>query len=92
VGFGVFGEGAGEGEFVYGLVLCGAEFFFGEVLSGEVSEGTVRIFGGVLIFPWFIGLIVLLLEYGFELVLAWIVGGVHCMLEAGLSRRRELAT
>jgi hypothetical protein len=57
---GVFGEGAGEGEFVNGLVGGVLEFLLREVLFREVAEGGVRVFGGVLVFPWFVCLVVLL--------------------------------
>ena len=76
---------------MYWLVLSFFEFFFGDVLFGEVSKGRVWIFGRILIFPWFVGFVVLFAEYIFELVFAWISVEVHCMSEARLSLRSELA-
>ena len=52
------------------FVLHIFDSLFGEVLFGEVSERTVRVFRCVLIFPWLVGLVVLLVEDSFELVLA----------------------
>ena len=53
-----------------GLVLLFFDLFFGEVLLGEVTEGAVGVFGGVVIFPWFIVLIARSAEETLELVLA----------------------
>jgi hypothetical protein len=45
------------------------ESFLGHVLLGEVAEGTVRVLRRVLVFPRFVGLVVLLSEDTFELIL-----------------------
>jgi hypothetical protein len=64
---------------------------FGKVFLGEISEATVRVFRCMIIFPGFIGFIVLLQEDTFELILAWIRYEIHCICEARLSLRSELA-
>ena len=66
----MFGKRSRESMFVDGFVVGVLEFFFGDVFSGEVSEGRVWIFGGVMVFPGFEALIVLLGDDAFELVFA----------------------
>ncbi len=58
------------GELVNGLMFYFFNFIFGHVFFGEISEGAVWIFGCVLIFPGFVGLIVLFEDDVFELVFA----------------------
>lgn len=53
-----------------GLMFLVLNFIFGEILSGEVTEGAVGVFRGVVIFPWFIVFIVRSAEETFKLVLA----------------------
>jgi len=89
--FWVFGEWAGEGELVFGFVLWFFDFFLGDVLLGEVSEGGVRVRRCVLVFPGLVALVVLLAENAAKLVLAWVRAGVHWICEARLSRRRVFA-
>jgi hypothetical protein len=55
-----------------GLVRGLLDFLLGKVLLGEVAEGRVRVLGGVLVFPGFVGLVGLLAEDVFELVFAWV--------------------
>ena len=45
-------------------------FIFRDILFGEISERTMRVFRCIVVFPRFIGFIVLLEEESFELVLA----------------------
>jgi len=73
------------------LVECLFDFVFGDVFFGEVSEGRMGVFGGVLVFPWFIGFVVLLSKYVFELVFTCVEWGVHWIWDARLSLRSELA-
>jgi hypothetical protein len=51
-----------------GFVPGFPEFLLGDILLREISEGTMRIFGCILIFPWLIRLIVLLAEDASQLV------------------------
>lgn len=60
-----------------GLVHSLFKLFFWDVLFGEVAEGRVRVFGRIWVFPWFVGLIVLLSKDVFELVFAWMSKVVH---------------
>ena len=53
-----------------GFVVCFFELLLGDILLWKVSKGTVRVFRGKLVLPWLIGLVVLLQEDSFELVLA----------------------
>lgn len=87
----MFGERAGEGELVVGLMLSFFDFFFRDVLLGEVSEGGVRVGWRVLVFPGLVALVVLFAEYAAKLVLAWMRVEVHWICEATLSRRRVFA-
>ncbi len=66
----VLGERARERLLVQRFVGGLLEFFLGDVLLGEVPEGRVRVFGGVWVFPGFVGFVVLLAQDVFELVLA----------------------
>lgn len=66
----MFGKRTRHGEFMARLVSLLREFFFGEVLFREIAERTVRVFGGVVIFPWFVVFVVGPAEESFELVLA----------------------
>ena len=63
----------------------------GKVFLREIAEAAVGVFRGVVIFPGFVGFIVLLQEDTFELILAWIGYELHCICEARLSLRSELA-
>jgi hypothetical protein len=74
---GVLGEGSGKGEFLNGFMRGIFEFVFGEILSGEIAEGTVGVFGCILVFPWLVGLVVLLAEDSLELVLTCIEQNLH---------------
>lgn len=88
---GVLRKRSRKGIFMDRFMLSLFQFFFGDVLFGEISERTMRVFGGIVVFPRFIAFIVLFEEESFELVLTWMEYDVHCKLEARLSRRRELA-
>ena len=88
----MFGKGSRESMFVDGFVVGVFEFFFGDVFSGEVSEGRVWVFGGVMVFPGFEALIVLLGDDAFELVFAWVFWELHWIWEARLSLRRDWAS
>ena len=52
-----------------GLMSLFGNFFLGKVLFWEVTEGAVGIFGGVVIFPWFIVFVVGSAEETLKLVL-----------------------
>lgn len=73
----VFGERSRKGEFMDGFVGSVFESFFREVLFGKIAKGTVWIFGRILIFPWFVGLIVLFTEHSLELVLTCVDQKLH---------------
>jgi hypothetical protein len=87
----MFGERSWECQFMDGLTSSLLKFFFGDVLFWEISEWRMWIFGRVLVFPRFVGLVVLFAEYIFELIFAWVFGVLHCISEARLSLRSELA-
>ena len=53
---------------MYGFVLGFFDFLFGKVLFWKVSKGTMRVFRGILIFPRFIGFVVLLTQHSFKLI------------------------
>jgi len=55
--------------FMDGFMLNFLDSLFRKMLFGEISKRTVRIFGGVLIFPGFVCLIVLLVQNALELIL-----------------------
>lgn len=65
------------------FVLHIFDSLFWEVLFGEVSEGTVRIFRSILIFPWFVGFVVLLVEDAFKLILTLNLRGEVVPTEGG---------
>ena len=52
-----------------GLMFLFFDLFFGEILLGKVTEGAVGVFGGVVIFPWFIVFVVRSAKETLELVL-----------------------
>ena len=60
-----------------GFVSCIFEFVFGEVLFGEVTEGGVGVFRGMLVFPRAVRLVVLPAENAFELIFAYLSGSLH---------------
>jgi hypothetical protein len=52
------------------LVFLLGDFFLGNVGGREITEGTVWVFRGVVIFPWFVVFVVGSAEETFKLVLA----------------------
>jgi hypothetical protein len=52
-----------------GFMSLFSNFFLGKILSWEVTERAVGIFGSVVIFPWFIVFVVGSTEETLELVL-----------------------
>lgn len=73
------------------LVLGFLEPVLGDVLLGEISKGTVWVFGSVIIFPWLVGLVVLFGKDSFELILTYMSQRLHWIWEARLSLLRLLA-
>jgi hypothetical protein len=67
------------------------QFLLCKILLWKVSKRTVWILGSVVVFPGLIHLVVLLAYHSFQLVLACIERKLHCIWEARLSLRRELA-
>ena len=55
--------------FVFGFVLLCFDPLFGEIFFREISEGTLRIFRGIFVFPRFIGLIIGSVDEVLELIL-----------------------
>lgn len=70
---------------------CAGEFVLGQVLIGEVSEGTVRVLWRVLILPRLVRFVIGPLNDVFELVLTCMSHSLHCICAAKLSRLSVLA-
>ena len=51
------------------LVMNVLKFIFGYVFLGEIAKAGMRVFGSIVVFPRFIGLISLFVNYSLELVL-----------------------